>query len=338
MSNNGEQDPVAKAADGSTDLYDVASWEERTSLDGLAVAIHWLVRTSAKVVVITAALAILAAITLGGGLGSRIDPALGLLTALSVIPALALVGYVWYSDVTTSEPLSLLVATFVLSVITANFAVVFNTLLRPLFDPLAAIGTVLFFFLVVGPVEETVKLLAVRLFAYNSPRFDAVVDGAVYGAVAGLGFATIENFIYIARQVGAADLPLGLGIVGAGGGITALRALAGPGHVIYSAFAGYYLGLAKFNREHAGPIVVKGLVIAAFIHALYNSTVGVAAGAIVAFTGLPQIGAVLVYILLFDGLFGLVLVRKIRRYRAAYRRAREDKRDREVRSETTEFE
>ncbi|MFC6724171.1 PrsW family intramembrane metalloprotease [Halobium palmae] len=338
MSKQRERDPIAKASDGSRDLYDVASWEERTSLDGLAVAIHWLLRTSAKVVLVLVALAILGVITLGSGLVSRADPLLAVMTLLSLIPALALVAYVWYSDATTSEPLSLLVATFLLSIVTANFAVVFNSLLQQPFSALGGIGMVLFFYVVVGPVEETVKLLAVRLYAYNSDRFGTVVDGAVYGAVAGLGFATIENFIYIARQVGGADISLGLGLVGAGGGITAIRALAGPGHVIYSAFAGYYLGLAKFNEEHAGPIVVKGLIIAAFIHATYNATVSVVSGFITAVTPLPQLGAFVLYILVYDGLFGLLLVRKIRRYSKTYQDVYDDRRDRDVRPETTEFE
>ncbi|MFC4358232.1 PrsW family intramembrane metalloprotease [Halobium salinum] len=338
MSKQRDRDPVAKAADGSRDLYDVASWEERTSLDGLAVAVYWLLRTVAKVGLILVALVILAAITLGSGLLTGADPLLGVMTALSVLPALALVGYVWYSDVTTGEPLSLLVATFLLSIVTANFAVVFNSVLQAPFNALGGLGMVLFFFVVVGPVEETVKLLAVRLYAYNSSRFDSVVDGAVYGAVAGLGFATIENFIYIARQVGTTDVSLGLGLVGAGGGITAIRALAGPGHVIYSAFAGYYLGLAKFNGENAGPIVVKGLIIAAFIHAAYNSTVGIASGLIEAVTGLPGFAAFLVYILLYDGLFGLLLLRKIRRYSRTYQEVHDGRGDRDVRPEATEFE
>jgi RsiW-degrading membrane proteinase PrsW (M82 family) len=124
-----------------------------------------------------------------------------------------------------------------------------------------------------------------------------------------------------------------------GAGITTIRALAGPGHVIYSAFAGYYLGLAKFNEEHAGPIVIKGLVIAAFIHALYNSTVGIGSGLLSTTTGLPTIGGFFGYVLLFDGLFGLMLIRKIRRYSRAYHRTSEPDFDEQaLPSESTEFE
>ncbi|WP_372910403.1 PrsW family intramembrane metalloprotease [Salinigranum sp.] len=331
-------DPVESASDDGVDLYDVSTWEERTSLDGLAVAIYRLIVGTARVAVVLAAFLILLAI---GGLAALTDLQVGLLTLLSAVPALGLAAYVYYSDVTTSEPLSLLVATFLLGVLTANFAAVLNSLAQPAFQTLGFVGSVAFFFLIVGPVEETVKLLAVRLHAYRRDEFDAVVDGAVYGAMAGLGFATIENSLYITQNLGtAADMDLGLGLIGMGGGITAVRALAGPGHVIYSAIAGYYLGLAKFNRENAGPIVIKGLILASLVHATYNSTVGIGSGLITAVTGLPPLAAFFAYVVLFDGVFGLYLLGKIKRYRDAYRRAHAEDTAHEstFRSEPTEFE
>jgi RsiW-degrading membrane proteinase PrsW (M82 family) len=330
-------DPVQSGADDGVDLYEVSTWEERTSIDGLAVAIYRLLVGTARAGIVLLAFLILLAI---GGLAAVTDPEIGVLTLLSAIPALGLAAYVWYSDVTTSEPLSLLVATFLLGVLTANFAAVLNSVAQPAFQALGFLGSVAFFYLVVGPVEETVKLLAVRLHAYRRDEFDAVVDGAVYGAMAGLGFATIENSLFITRNVGMTDLDLGLGLIGVGGGITAVRALAGPGHVIYSAIAGYYLGLAKFNRENAGPIVIKGLLIAAFIHATYNSTVGIGSGVIMTLTGLPPLAAFFAYVLLFDGVFGLYLVGKIKRYRDAYRAANADESSPEgaFAPEQTEFE
>ncbi|WP_119814294.1 PrsW family intramembrane metalloprotease [Halalkaliarchaeum desulfuricum] len=310
------EDPIQAAVDDDDrDLYDVATWEERTSLDGLAVALHWLFVRGAKLAVVLLAALILVSI---GAIGVLSEPPIAFLTLLSAIPALGLTGYVWYSDVTTSEPLSLLVATFLLAVLTATFAAVVNGLAQGLFAPLGGLGLLLFFYLVVGPVEETVKLLAVRLYAYTDKRFDAVIDGAVYGAVAGLGFATIENSLYIARNVEIADLTLGIALVGAGDGIAGIRALAGPGHVIYSAYAGYYLGLAKFNPENRGPIIIKGLLIAAVIHATYNATAGFGTATIMAGTGLPFLAAFALFVVLYQGFFGGILLRKLWQYRTVY--------------------
>ena len=43
-----DEDPIASRADDDRDLYDDATWEERTSLDGLSVALYWLLTRSAK--------------------------------------------------------------------------------------------------------------------------------------------------------------------------------------------------------------------------------------------------------------------------------------------------
>ncbi|GAA0727223.1 RsiW-degrading membrane proteinase PrsW (M82 family) [Halorubrum trapanicum] len=332
-----EEDPIASRADDDRDLYDVATWEERTSLDGLSVALYWLLTRSAKAGIVLVALVGLLAILGSFGLGLLFDPTIAILLGLSVIPALGLAAYVYVSDVTTAEPLSLLVATFLLSILTATFAAILNSLLQPYFQPFGFLGLVVFFFVVVGPIEESVKLLAVRLYAYTDARFDAVIDGAVYGAIAGLGFVVIENFVYIAQNVDLAELTVGIAALGAGDGIAALRALAGPGHVIYSAFAGYYLGLAKFNPEHRGPIIVKGLVLAAAIHALYNTLVGPVTAVASQLLGLPQVLALFGFVLVFQGAFGYVLLRKIRRYRDTYLETR-DAVDPEVEPELTEFE
>ena len=312
-----EDDPVKAAFEGNEDLYDVATWEVRTALDRFAVA-TWqgLKRAGRQTLIATAVVLFLGELAFTGLLVWD-QPVLGVLAVFSVLPALALAGYFWLGDPTMREPGSTLALTFVLGVVLASIAAVVNTVLFSAVAevaPLALAGTivpVVLFFLVVGPVEETVKWLAVRLHAYRTDEFDAVVDGVVYGAVAGLGFATIENVLYITQGFllpPTADLPGG--IAGAVE-IATSRAFVGPGHVIYSAWAGYYLGLAKFNAGQRGPIVVKGLLIAAVIHATYNAAV----------TVLPLSGAgFLAFVFLYDGLLIAALYRKLARYRRYYRR------------------
>ncbi|MFB6128715.1 MAG: PrsW family intramembrane metalloprotease [Halorhabdus sp.] len=323
-----QRDPVEAAADDSIDLYDVADWEVRGRLDRLAVLLYASALTFARVTVVLLAVSILASQFVLGGLGAITDPVVGTVTVLSVVPALGLAGYVWRSDVTGREPLGLLVATFLLGVLFAGFAAVINEIFSPAAFLLAdvagveALGLLVFFYVVVGPVEEGVKLLAVRLHAFRDARFSAVVDGAVYGAVAGLGFATIENALYITATTG----DVGVGVFAAGGSVVTVRALAGPGHVIYSAFAGYYLGLAKFNPSQAGPIVVKGLVIAAFVHATYNALVPVLPTFAADVLGVSPFLAFVGFVIAYDGVFGYALVRKLRTYRRAYQRTRARKR------------
>ena len=312
------RDPISREARNSRDLYGVATWDRRSSLDAFSVWVHSLVLGSLRLLVVLVAFAILVSLFLLGGLGAIFEPVVSALVFLSVLPALAIALYVWYADITTGEPLSLLVVTFLLAVLFAMFAAVVNSALSPVFGLIPILGLPLFFYLVVGPVEEFVKVLAIRLYAFRSDRFDAVIDGAVYGAVAGLGFATIENALYITQAI--EGTVAGTEIIGVAGDTAAARALAGPGHVLYSAIAGFYLGLAKFNREHAGPIIVKGVLIAAFLHATYNTLVSIVPPLlVVTVAGLTPLVALVVFIIVYDGLIAYYLYRKLSRYRNVYR-------------------
>ncbi|MDG5777431.1 PrsW family intramembrane metalloprotease [Haloarculaceae archaeon H-GB2-1] len=318
------RDPIESRETSQLDLYEVTTWEPRSWLDRLSVAIHSFLGSATRAFLILLAVLILVVEIVIGGVGVLTNPLLGLFTILSAVPALGLALYVWYVDATPPEPLKLLVMTFVLGVLFAGFAAVVNSaaqegaLAATGLNALPFAGMALFFYLVVGPVEETVKLLAVRLYAYRHDRFGAVIDGAVYGAMAGLGFATIENAIYIARSV--AQTPETMNFILQGGATATVRALAGPGHVIYSSFAGYYLGLARFNRESAGPIIVKGLLIAALIHGTYNTIVSPASTFISQALSIPGLLAFLIFVLLYDGLFGALLFRKLQRYTRTYKR------------------
>ncbi|MFB6104069.1 MAG: PrsW family intramembrane metalloprotease [Halobacteriaceae archaeon] len=319
------QDPIEAAAP-DRDLYDVATWEVRSRLDAMAVSVYEGVVTGVRrSVVVMAALIVLAQVGLTATVITD-QPAVGAYILLSLAPALGLAVYVRHLDIGAEEPLGLLVGTFFLGFLFAGFASILNSALIDVFFQFGAVGTILFFYLVVGPVEETVKLLAVRLYAYPRPEFTTVVDGAIYGAMAGLGFATIENSLYITQQVlttagATASLSAAVAATPETLQVTAIRSFAGPGHVIYSAFAGYYLGLARFNADNAGPIAAKGLLIAAAIHGTYNVLVSALPGLVDTVPLFADMGEGVVFVLfvvVYDGVFGLLLYQKLARYRRTY--------------------
>ena len=113
-------------------------------------------------------------------------------------------------------------------------------------------------FLVIGPCEELAKFLAVRLFVYRNKEFNEPLDGIIYAAAAALGFASLENVLYVIDwhtghiQWGAL-------------GIRSLFAL--PGHVIFSTTWGYALGRRKFDAKYR---VWPMVLLAALLHGLYD--------------------------------------------------------------------
>jgi protease PrsW len=89
----------------------------------------------------------------------------------------------------------------------------------------------------------------------NSTKF---MDGIVYTIVASLGFAVVENMLYVIRT----------GIV-----VALLRAVtAVPLHALASGLMGYYLGVAKFitDKTSERKLFIKGLGLAILVHGLYN--------------------------------------------------------------------
>jgi len=315
-----DRDPVAIVLGGTEDLYDVAEWDSRSIIDRLSVVIYAVLHGIKRYGLLALALLFFVAQLAFAGLLVLEEPRLGFLAALSAVPALLLVAYVWYDDPTRREPIDALAITFVLAVLFASFAAAVNSVFQIVFSWIPVIGMALFFFLVVGPIEETVKWLAIRTHAYRRDDFDAVIDGAVYGAVAGLGFATIENALYIAQGYQAAAEMAGVTQIERAVGTATSRAFVGPGHVLYSAFAGYYLGLAKFNRENAGPIVVKGILIAALIHATYNTLVTYLPAVFPVWNLFTSLGVILT----FDLIVGYFLYRKLSRYTSYYHRAEDE--------------
>lgn len=305
------EDPVKRAHEGRVDLYDIATWESRSSLDRFAIRLTEALRTTRTSLLLIIAVSLFMGQLAIAGLIVVEEPILGVLALVSVVPAAALAGYFWYGDPTIREPPRLLAITFLLAILFASLAAVVNTLFFPAFEMLGLAGLILFYFLVVGPVEETVKWLAIRTHAYNSDSFQTVVDGAVYGAVAGVGFAAIENLAYILQVFVLTEEAGTIVQQQYAVAVAGVRALVGPGHVIFSAWAGFYLGLAKFNPENRGPIVVKGLLIAACIHALYNTLV----------TFIPTNVSFIGFAIVYHGFWFTLLWKKISRYRDLYQQA-----------------
>jgi len=89
-------------------------------------------------------------------------------------------------------------------------------------------------FLLSGFVEELAKWVVLVAAVYHWDEFDEPLDGVVYGVAVALGFATLENLLFVAR--------LGLSVAW-------MRALfAVPAHALFGATMGYYAGRAKFDR------------------------------------------------------------------------------------------
>jgi hypothetical protein len=161
-------------------------------------------------------------------------------------------------------------------------------------------------FVVAAIPEELLKLMVVALYCARRVSFDEPMDGVVYGATAALGFAALENVLYVA-----------------GGGLTAalVRSVtAVPMHAMMGAVLGYYVARARFGGGRRIEIW-KGWGIAVLMHGLYDF--GPMALSRLAAEETPPAGMGLLFLgllLLFLGIVitsGLSMRRLIQRLRTA---------------------
>jgi RsiW-degrading membrane proteinase PrsW (M82 family) len=237
----------------------------------------------------------------------------------AVVPALLLIWYFHHQDV-HPEPQRVVWATFFLGVLTVLPVLAVVTPLMPIVraapDPwLRSVGEA---FVLAAFPEELFKLVVLLRYVVRQRDFDEPMDGIVYGVVASLGFATLENVIYVSQ-----DSSLAL-----------LRALtAVPGHAFTGAIMGFYLGQAYFPPGGSAALVdpaawrrrliVRGYLVAVLLHGLYDFPLF--ASQIV--PGAKLVGLVALAVLIAEGTWAHRLVKRLhddqladdRRLRAARR-------------------
>ena len=121
----------------------------------------------------------------------------------------------------------------------------------------SALGDLGYSLLVIGPLEELVKIIPPLLILKFTHAMDETVDYVVYGAASGLGFATIENLTYLSGDGTA--------------GIFARSITAALLHMSFTAYVMYGLLLAAGKSgPHPALSLLRKFAGAAILHGLYD--------------------------------------------------------------------
>ena len=124
-------------------------------------------------------------------------------------------------------------------------------------------------FIAVALVEELFKWFVVMKINYNNKQFDETYDAIVYCVFVSLGFAAIENLIYIFTDL------INEGVV-ASLYTASLRFVTSiPGHAFFSIFMGYCISFAKMaqtkkNKSQEKIFLFASVMIPSIIHCLYD--------------------------------------------------------------------
>jgi len=189
------------------------------------------------------------------------------------VPMLLFAGFINWLDRYEKEPKVLLGAAFVWGVLIAGGgAYIINTVLGlGVYIMTGSEGATDFATAsIIAPiVEESLKGLAVLVvFFLFRKEFDSVLDGVIYAGITALGFAAIENVLYIYEKGYLESGWEGLWTL-----VFIRVVLVGWQHPFYTAFTGIGLAIARMNRNVFIKImaVIGGFAIAVFTHAFHNT-------------------------------------------------------------------
>jgi protease PrsW len=185
-----------------------------------------------------------------------------MLLALALAPAFVIMIYIYIKDKYEKEPIKLLLKNFGLGA-TASIimTLIIGTIVKLMFptaNPLSVFEQFIKAFVVVALVEEFSKYVIVRYYAQRNKEFDEPFDGIVYAVMVSMGFAALENVMYV-FQFGMAN-----GIVRAFSAV--------PAHATFGILMGYYMGKAKFAATKKDKIRLNltGLLMAVLFHGAYD--------------------------------------------------------------------
>ena len=181
------------------------------------------------------------------------------LLLLAIAPVTIIILYIYFKDKFEKEPIGFLFKNFILgatvSVIITLIVSVFASKLFPLTDAKNIFQQFLQAFVVVALVEEFSKYIIVKFYAQKSKEFNEPFDGIVYAVMVSMGFAALENVLYVLKY-------------GVATGFT--RAFtAVPAHATFAIIMGFFMGKAKFSKNRIS-LNILGLLAATIFHGAYD--------------------------------------------------------------------
>lgn len=179
------------------------------------------------------------------------------LLLISLAPVVIIAAYINYRDKYEKEPHSILLKALFTGVIIILPVAIIEFILTLFSRELEGVSGIAFTaFIIAGLTEEGMKYLAFYLIFWKDKNFNEKFDGIVYSVFIALGFAAVENILYVLTG---------------GFGVGVLRALtAVPAHALFGIMMGYHFGLARFSRKYKSANLILAFVLPFLAHGTYD--------------------------------------------------------------------
>lgn len=176
---------------------------------------------------------------------------------ISLAPVLIIAFYIYNRDKYEKEPYSILFKALMIGILIVLPVFLIEKFLTMFFMSAEGLSYAAYTaFVVAGLTEEAMKFLGFYFFFWKDRNFNEKFDGIVYAVYISLGFAAIENILYVFTG---------------GAGVGIVRALtAVPAHALFGIVMGYYFGLARFSESHRRIYLTLAFFMAVIFHGLYD--------------------------------------------------------------------
>ncbi len=184
---------------------------------------------------------------------------MGNLFALASSPILICGIYIYIRDKYEKEPLRLLIIGLIYGFLIA-FPITKCEILMSIFTPNSGFFVEALYnsFMVAAFVEEGFKFVILFFLVWRNDNFNERFDGIVYAVFISLGFAFIENILYVmSPSLGGLKTAIYRGIFSV------------PGHAFFGVCMGYYFALSKYTAKKK-LYFLKSFFIPWFLHGIYD--------------------------------------------------------------------
>ena len=183
--------------------------------------------------------------------------------ALAVLPVIFFVGWIYFKDRYEKEPPLKLIEYFLLGILVSILAIFLELYFSKLNIFSGIAGALYTAFFVAAFTEEGLKSIILIPVLLREKNFNEKLDGIIYSIFLSLGFATIENIIYLMRE--RLDLSFELGITR---GLISI-----PSHIMFAITMGYYISKYKFSKEddnRRNKYLIYAVIIPILLHGVFD--------------------------------------------------------------------
>ena len=184
------------------------------------------------------------------------------LLVLAIAPVATIILWIYLKDKYDKEPVITLSKFFILGILVSVLAIYVEELLIKL-NTFSKIGYMIYIsFIVAGLTEEGLKALILIPNLLREKNFNEKLDGIIYSVFLSLGFATVENIIYILFEDPTSVFQVSI-----------IRAIISiPAHMMFAIIMGYYISKYKFNSSKSKPktYLIMSIIVPILLHGIFD--------------------------------------------------------------------